>query len=158
MRKDTHERIKCLQKQIEKEDSSVDINKLVKDFVNLKEITIHSNKYTIQGNRIFYIENSTLCSIPLPSSLKTINQQEVKPLTSLEIPTNVTKLGEYCFSGCEKLKEIQGLENIQEFGKGCFFDCPELYDFDNPIFKSYKPKTEYEMISVFQREQVDSVV
>lgn len=39
MRKNTNERIKCLQKQIENEDSSVDINKLVKDFVELKEIT-----------------------------------------------------------------------------------------------------------------------
>ena len=39
MRKDTNERIKCLQKQIENEDSSVDINKLVKEFVELKEIT-----------------------------------------------------------------------------------------------------------------------
>ena len=39
MRKDTNERIKFLQKQIENKDSSVDINKLVKDFVELKEIT-----------------------------------------------------------------------------------------------------------------------
>lgn len=39
MRKNTTERIKCLQEQMEKEDSSVDINKLVKDFVELKEIT-----------------------------------------------------------------------------------------------------------------------
>ena len=39
MRKDIAERIKCLQKQIENEDSSIDINKLVKDFVELKEIT-----------------------------------------------------------------------------------------------------------------------
>ena len=39
MRKDSNERIKCLQKQIENEDSSVDINKIVKDFVELKEIT-----------------------------------------------------------------------------------------------------------------------
>lgn len=39
MRKDIVERIKCLQKQIENEDSSIDINKLVKDFVELKDIT-----------------------------------------------------------------------------------------------------------------------
>ena len=39
MRKDINDRIKCLQKQIENEDSSVDINKLVKDFIELKEIT-----------------------------------------------------------------------------------------------------------------------
>lgn len=37
-RKDTEERIKQL-KAMEEEDSSVDINKLVKDFVNMKEIT-----------------------------------------------------------------------------------------------------------------------
>ena len=39
MRKDIAERIKCLQKQIENEDSSIDINKLVRDFIELKEIT-----------------------------------------------------------------------------------------------------------------------
>lgn len=39
MRKDINDRIKCLQKQIENNDSSVDINKLVKDFIELKEIT-----------------------------------------------------------------------------------------------------------------------
>ena len=39
MRKDIAERIKCLQKQIENEDSSIDINKLVKEFVELKDIT-----------------------------------------------------------------------------------------------------------------------
>lgn len=39
LRKETTERIKCLERQLEREDSSVDINKLVKDFVELKEIT-----------------------------------------------------------------------------------------------------------------------
>ncbi len=39
LRKETTERIKYLEKQLEREDSSVDINKLVKDFVELKEIT-----------------------------------------------------------------------------------------------------------------------
>ena len=39
MREYTNGRIKNLQKQIENKDSSVDINKLVKDFVELKEIT-----------------------------------------------------------------------------------------------------------------------
>lgn len=38
-RKDTEERIKQLKAMEEKEDSSVDINELVKDFVNMKEIT-----------------------------------------------------------------------------------------------------------------------
>lgn len=39
MRKETHERIKYLKKQIEKEDSTVDINEIVKNFVELNDIT-----------------------------------------------------------------------------------------------------------------------
>ena len=38
-RKQSEERIKQLKELEEKEDSSVDIDKLVKDFVNMKEIT-----------------------------------------------------------------------------------------------------------------------
>ena len=38
-RKQAEERIKQLKEQEQKEDSSVDINKLVKDFVNMEEIT-----------------------------------------------------------------------------------------------------------------------
>jgi hypothetical protein len=38
-RKDAEERMKQLKELEEKEDSSVDINKLVKDFVNMEEIT-----------------------------------------------------------------------------------------------------------------------
>lgn len=40
-RKQSEERIKQLKELEEKEDSSVDIDKLVKDFVNMKEITIY---------------------------------------------------------------------------------------------------------------------
>lgn len=38
-RKQAEERIKQLQELEEKEDSSIDINKLVRDFVNMEEIT-----------------------------------------------------------------------------------------------------------------------
>ena len=38
-RKDIEERIKQLERMQEKEESSIDINKLVNDFVNMKEIT-----------------------------------------------------------------------------------------------------------------------
>ena len=55
-RKDTEERIKQLKAMEEKEDSSVDINKLVKDFVNMKEITRTMlvslvDKIEISGNK-----------------------------------------------------------------------------------------------------------
>ena len=71
------------------------------------------------------------------------------------IPTNVIKLSDYCFANCKELTKIKGLENIKEYGKGCFFNCPKLYDFDKSIFKCYKPKTEYKMLTVFQKEQLE---
>ncbi|MBR7095885.1 MAG: leucine-rich repeat protein, partial [Clostridia bacterium] len=54
-------------------------------------------------------------------------------------------LSDYCFTNCENLREIKGLEHVKEIGKGCFFNCPKLYNFENPIFLNYKPKTEYKM-------------
>ena len=54
--------------------------------------------------------------------------KEVKPLETFSIPSNITKLGDYCFANCKYLTEIKGLENIQEYGKGSFFNCPKMVD------------------------------
>ena len=47
--------------------------------------------------------------------------------TTKTIPTNITKLGDYCFANCEYLTEIKGLENVKEFGKGCFYNCLRIH-------------------------------
>ena len=55
--------------------------------------------------------------------MRTVNKFEIKPLETYTIPTNVTKLSDYCFSNCEDLIEIKGLEHVKEIGKGCFINC-----------------------------------
>ena len=78
------------------------------------------NKYKSHGKKLFFVEKECLYSVLLPSSVKKFNGQEVKPLETFTIPSNITKLSDYCFSNCLEVKEINGLEQIKEFGKYCF--------------------------------------
>ena len=91
----------------------------------LEKLTV-SSEFIIEGNRLFKEENGCLYSIHLPSNIKFINDKTVDPLKSFTIPSNVTKLSDYCFANCEELTEIKGLENVKEFGIGCFMNCPML--------------------------------
>ena len=94
----------------------------------LTHLTISGNKYKLYKNRIFYTHHNYLLSIPLPSSIKLLNNQEVQPFTTFTIPSNVKYIFDYCFEDCDELTEIKGLENINEFGLGfgCFVNCPKL--------------------------------
>ena len=58
LRKETTERIKFLKKQLEKDDSSVNINKFVKNFIELKEATRTMVVYLI--DRIEILENKKI--------------------------------------------------------------------------------------------------
>ena len=82
----------------------------------------------MHGDKLFIVKNNCLESIELPSSIKKLNGKEIQlqQLTSYTIPSNVTKLNDYCFANCSELTEIKGLEQIKEFGKGCFMNCPKL--------------------------------
>ena len=91
----------------------------------LEDITIPSH-FSFQGNKLFHIHNNCLYSVYLPMSLRFINNFKIqfKPLKTFTIPSCVTKLSDYCFAFCEELIEINGIENIKEFGNGCFIYCP----------------------------------
>ena len=97
----------------------------------LKTLIIPSY-YQLHGNRLFYIVENCLHSVHLPSSTEEVNNEEVKQLKSFTIPTNVTKLSDYCFASCEELTEIKGLEHVKEIGKGCFLNCPKLNQEEYP--------------------------
>ena len=101
----------------------------------LEELTIRSNNYTWKGNRLFGIIDECLYHIKIPQSIKKVNNQEIKPLETFTIPTNVTKLSEYCFANCQELTEIKGLENIKEIGKGCFYRCNKMNQEEYPEVK-----------------------
>ena len=75
----------------------------------LEEITI-SSQYELHGDRLFIVNNNRLESIELPTTIKKINGKEIQleQLTTFTIPSNVTKLNDYCFSYCRILREIKG--------------------------------------------------
>ena len=98
---------------------------IFKNLYSLENLTI-SSKFEFCGNRLFMEEDDCLYSVHLPSSVKTVNGENIKPLQKYSISDNITKLSDYCFADCEELSQIEGLEQIEEFGKGCLKDCPNL--------------------------------
>ena len=86
----------------------------------LEELILLS-QYELHGDRLFIVKDNLLASIQLHSSIKKINGKKIQleQLTSYTIPSNVTKLHDYCFANCNELTEIQGLEQIKEFGRCC---------------------------------------
>ena len=96
-------------------------------FENLTNLTI-SNHFKLRGDRFFFVNENTLFSIACPCDLNILNgnycQQSL--LKSFTIPSNVTKLGNHCFTGCDYLKDIHGFDRIKEIGRGCFNECASL--------------------------------
>ena len=93
----------------------------------MEELTISSH-YELHGDRLFIVKDNCLESIVLPTSIKKVNSKEIElqQLSIYTIPSNVIKLSDYCFANCQELTEIQGLEQIKEYGIGCFMNCTKL--------------------------------
>ena len=96
----------------------------------------------IYGNQItndfqFIDINGCLYKIPISSIIETINGIQIDNIIirNYTIPSNVTKLSDYCFANCLELTEIKGLEHIKEYGKCCFLNCPKLDQEQYPIVK-----------------------
>ena len=83
---------------------------------SLEKLSIPS-QYELHGDRLFFVKNNCLHSFELPSSVNKVNDKIVKLLEKFIIPTNVTRLADDCFSKCKHLTEIEGLENIKQFGR-----------------------------------------
>ena len=131
--------------------------KILMKLTNLYELQIPTN-YKLCGNRLFYVTERCLCDIELPLNIQTVNDKIVKSLKSFTIPSIITKLSDYCFANCNHLTEINGLENVKEFGKGCFINCPLLNQKKNRIIK--KNITEYinEIISIQRKKQIEELI
>ncbi len=52
--------------------------------------------------------------------------------TSYEIPSGVSKIGEYAFSGCSSVNAILIPESVTYLGQGAFNDCEGLYQLSVP--------------------------
>ncbi len=53
-------------------------------------------------------------------------------LTSINIPEGVTSLGDFCFAWCGALTSINIPENVTSLGNSCFQDCSSLTSIDIP--------------------------
>lgn len=47
-------------------------------------------------------------------------------LTSIQIPSSITILGDKTFSGCSALASVTGMENVETIGASCFAGCTAL--------------------------------
>ena len=109
----------------------------------------------MHGDRLFIVKDNCLESIELPESIKKVNDKEIAKLTSYTIPSNVTKLNDYCFANCEELTEIQGLDQSKVFGKGCFMNCQKLDKEQYPQVKQNIEEYLNELINEKEKKQLE---
>lgn len=95
-----------------------------------------SKDWKNEGNKLFNTKQH-LCSFEIPTNVSYLNTRRIKvvDLIVYRIPTNVTSLGNYCFSRCYKLKKLIIPSSVKEIGDYCFNDCKMLKEliFNSPI-------------------------
>lgn len=91
--------------------------------------------YAIEGYQVtaitasaFY-QNTTVTSIDLPDSIRTIVGSTFSGCTNLEevkMPSEMANIGDFAFDGCAKLKSITLPKGIQAITEGMFYECASL--------------------------------
>ena len=93
----------------------------------------NNSKYYLSGNCLIEKETNTLIrscrNSIIPSSITAIGNYAFSgcsSLTSITIPKNVTTIGNYAFSNCIDLISIIIPKSVTQIGEGAFFNCIEL--------------------------------
>lgn len=83
---------------------------------------------------IFFSGKKALSSIILPTSLIGIGKSAFADcgLIRIDIPENVTTIGEYAFYDCEKLTSVDIPDGLVSIGMGAFRACEELTSINLP--------------------------
>ena len=77
----------------------------------------------------YYINDKEITSIEIPSSVTTLGDcvfQGCRGLTSLTLPAGITKIGDYAFSDCRRLTSLTLPASITEIGSRAFSGCRGL--------------------------------
>ena len=78
---------------------------------------------------------SSLTSVNIPSSVTEIGDKAFSgcsSLTSINIPSNVTEIGEWAFEGCSSLTNINIPSSVTEINWGAFSGCSSLTNINIP--------------------------
>ena len=112
----------CLQNIVLPDNLTNIQHNLFKNINSLTSLSM-SKQYKYHGDRIFMEHDGCLHSIIMPSSIELFNgeKQRWEQIESYSIPSSVTKLADYCFANTKKLKVLNGISNIKEFGNSCFY-------------------------------------
>ena len=108
------------------------------NLTQLKELKTPNN-WKLKRDRFIIINEGILSSIDLNCFNKImINKKKFhkKQLQTFTIPSDITKINDLCFANCQQLSKLKRIENIKEFGKGCFMNCILLKQHYNTIFNS----------------------
>ena len=77
----------------------------------------------------YYINNKEITSIEIPSNVTTLGNyvfQGCSGLTSLTLPAGITEIGESAFYGCSGLTSLTLPAGITEIGESAFYGCSGL--------------------------------
>ena len=103
-------------------------------YCRFKSITFNGNFSSVSlGTRAFY--RSAKNDIVLPENTTFIGERAFDgcyDLTSINIPSTVTTIGNYAFSECSRLHSIILQNGLTEIGQNAFYRCLDLTSFTMP--------------------------
>ena len=76
-----------------------------------------------------YLNASNITSIEIPNNITSIGDlafSDCRRLESITIPNSVIKIGKWAFSDCVSLTSIELPDNLTDIGDSAFFDCKGL--------------------------------
>lgn len=96
---------------------------------SLTNINIRNQSTDVDICEGAFAECDRVTSITLPSKLTKISDgmfSECRELTSITLPTTVTSIGGGAFSECTNLTSVNGIEQVTEIGNFAFYNCYKL--------------------------------
>lgn len=115
------------------------------------------------GDKAFYKYKETeteLCTVTLPSTVTTIGAYAFSgcsELTNIQLSTNLTAIGEYALSGCTSLTSIDLPESLIALPAGCFYGDTAL-ETVNGVVQSYAATTFSRCDNLTQLPEITDVV
>ncbi|MBR7112251.1 MAG: leucine-rich repeat domain-containing protein [Clostridia bacterium] len=94
-----------------------------------------SNANPLDGNKNLYLNGNKITSLEIPSGVTTIGDYafcDWSGLTSIAMPSSVTSIGDGAFCNCSNLTSITISEGVTSIGDEAFYNCSRLVSITIP--------------------------